>query len=488
MEEKSVRNQQVTREEVLAFAQAFERKSFSKWFLYSIVLVFPTVLAIFTLVSLYTAKEIPEVPKGLPEYIQQAIPFFFLFIIIECIVARFQRKEIFRFNDGVNSIFMGVFQQVTDVFWKWLGVVPYNYIHTNYCFFDWTDRKPNWLDWLFMFLLVEFGYYWLHRFAHELNPLWAGHVVHHSSEEYNLTTALRQGFLQPVYSWVFYLPIAFLFPVPLFVFHLQFNTLYQFWIHTKIIGKLGPLEWLFNTPSHHRVHHGRNGKYIDKNYGGTLIIFDRIFGTFEPEQEEPEYGITFELQAWNPFFLQTHHWYQMWNAATKIPGIWNKIRVFVDYGPSFNWRVLYYEEASKESRTKKFRLKYDSNVPNIAMSIYVFIHSLFILVHAVTVLLTNKKHDMFWRILHVSYILWSLFAISSLFEQKHWARRVESIRLLVSSTIAMNLMGYGYFYFFYISWVMLASDITVVILHVAQVISIIWIWIYQGEPHKIKES
>lgn len=148
--------------------------------------------------------------------------------------------------------------------------------------------------------------------------------VHHSSEEYNLSTALRQGFVQSLISWIFYLPFAFFFPVPLFSFHKQFNTLYQFWIHTRAIGKLGPLEWILNTPSHHRVHHGKNPKYIDKNYGGTLIIFDRIFGTFEPEQEEVVYGITHKINTWDPIWHQIHQWYEIWEACKKTKGFWNK--------------------------------------------------------------------------------------------------------------------------------------------------------------------
>jgi len=137
------------------------------------------------------------------------------------------------------------------------------------------------LTWVVMFVVVDFCYYWFHRLAHEWNWSWASHSVHHSSEEYNLSTALRQGTFQPLCSWLFFLPLALIgFSPRLFSIHVQFNTLYQFWIHTKLLPKLGWLEYIINTPSQHRVHHGRNPYCIDKNYAGTLCIWDRMFGTF----------------------------------------------------------------------------------------------------------------------------------------------------------------------------------------------------------------
>ncbi|GAB6018612.1 hypothetical protein CHUAL_000297 [Chamberlinius hualienensis] len=141
----------------------------------------------------------------------------------------------------------------------------------------------------------------------KINIMWAAHQVHHSSEDYNLGTALRQSALQHCTSWLFYLPLAPFIPPQMFIAHLQFNTLYQFWIHAAVVGKLGPLEWILNTPSHHRVHHGRNRYCIDKNYAGTLIIWDRIFGTFEPENEEVVFGLTHTLESFDPIYVQLCH-------------------------------------------------------------------------------------------------------------------------------------------------------------------------------------
>lgn len=157
-------------------------------------------------------------------------------------------------------------------------------------------------SWAVVFVLVDLAYYWSHRFAHEVNILWAGHVVHHSSEEYNLPVALRQSSLHGLMSWIFYMPLAAIgVPWRMFVTCNAINLVYQFWIHTRAVGQMGSLtEAVMNTPSHHRVHHGVNPKYQDKSYAGVFIVFDRWFWSFQAEEEEPVYGITKPLQSWNP--------------------------------------------------------------------------------------------------------------------------------------------------------------------------------------------
>src|SRR5207247_5460488 len=168
-----------------------------------------------------------------------------------------------------------------------------------------------------------------HRMSHEVNAFWAAHVVHHQSEEYNLAVALRQGAFQSSFSWVFYLPLAVIgFPPLLFLTVSSLDTLYQFWIHTRAIGRLGPLEWVLNTPSHHRVHHGRNPQYIDRNHAGTLIIWDRMFGTFEPEGHAVIYGVTEPIASWNPVWANFHAYRNLWADAKRAKHWWDKIRIW----------------------------------------------------------------------------------------------------------------------------------------------------------------
>ena len=173
--------------------------------------------------------------------------------------------------------------------------------------------------WVAAFIAKDFFYYWHHRMSHEINILWAAHAVHHQSEEYNLTTALRQTSTGSFFGWIFYIPVALAGIPPLvFVVVSLANLLYQFWVHTRHISKLGWFEWIFVTPSNHRVHHAKNRRYLDKNYGGVFIIWDRIFGSFEEEDEHYEairYGTLKPLRSWNPIWANCHLYVDMWHDA-----------------------------------------------------------------------------------------------------------------------------------------------------------------------------
>ncbi len=174
---------------------------------------------------------------------------------------------------------------------------------------------------LFLLLMVaqDFCYYWFHRASHRIRWMWAAHVVHHSSERMNFSTAFRQSLMYPLAGmWLFWLPLVVIgFPPQWVVFVVLLNLGLQFFVHTQWIKTLGPVEWIFNTPSHHRVHHGVNPQYIDKNYAGILIIWDKLFGTFEPESEPVRYGIPKPVNSFNPLVVTFSEWQQMWRDATQ---------------------------------------------------------------------------------------------------------------------------------------------------------------------------
>ena len=166
--------------------------------------------------------------------------------------------------------------------------------------------------WLALFLAEDFCYYWFHRVHHEVRFFWAAHVNHHSSQRYNLSTALRQSWTTPLTGPIFWVPLALLGFHPFMILTQQaISLIYQFWIHSELIGRLGPLEAVLNTPSHHRVHHGANVEYLDRNYGGILIVWDRLFGTFEPERAPVAYGLTKNIRSFRPFEIAFHEWRAM---------------------------------------------------------------------------------------------------------------------------------------------------------------------------------
>jgi alkylglycerol monooxygenase len=261
-------------------------------------------------------------------YIVYAIPVFFLLIGLELVVARAQEKDYYSLADSLTDLGCGLVQQLAEVALKTFLFAGYLYLYAHHRLFD--VPMSSVAAWVSCLLALDFLYYWFHRKSHEVNAFWAAHVVHHSSEEYNLSVALRQGTFQQAFSWVFYLPLAIAgFPPAMFLTVSSIDTLYQFWVHTRAVGKLGPLEAVLITPSNHRVHHGRNPKYIDRNHGGILIVWDRLFGTYAEEEEEPVYGITTPLRSWNPVWANLHYWATLFADARRAARPLDKVRLFL---------------------------------------------------------------------------------------------------------------------------------------------------------------
>jgi sterol desaturase/sphingolipid hydroxylase (fatty acid hydroxylase superfamily) len=226
-----------------------------------------------------------------------AIPAFLGLLALEYGLAWAQGRDIQTTRDTATSLSLGVGSLFANAAWKAASAGIYAGVH--------TQRVVDLGDGLWAFagamLAVDFAYYWFHRLHHEVRLLWASHVPHHSSQRYNLSTALRQSWT-PFTGLPFYLPLALVFSPVQIATAYGVNLLYQFWIHTELIGRLGPLEAVLNTPSHHRVHHGANVQYLDRNYGGILIVWDRWFGTFEPEAEPVRYGLTKNIASFNPLY------------------------------------------------------------------------------------------------------------------------------------------------------------------------------------------
>ncbi len=270
------------------------------------------------------------------DLIALAVPFFLLAIIIELFVDWRRRTGFYRSNDAISSISAGMLGTTLGYFTKILPLLGWGFVIQKLAFFEmplvWFDTSVRGIGlWLLAAIAVDFFYYWFHRCSHEISILWASHAVHHQSEDYNLSTALRQTSTGFLFGWIFYVPLFIVgFPLEVILIVKAVNLIYQFWVHTQHIRHLGPLEAVLMTPSHHRVHHGQNERYIDKNYGGILITWDRLFGTFEPESEDDPviYGVRKPLANWNPFWanLQVYD-YLMFDARKtrrwrdKI-GIW----------------------------------------------------------------------------------------------------------------------------------------------------------------------
>lgn len=241
--------------------------------------------------------------------ITYAIPFFILTLLFEAFV--FSKRGTaggamrgYEWRDTLASLAMGIGSLAAKL--PFAGAIyAFNVYLYDYRIFELEES----VWWFFPALIVceDFCYYWFHRLHHEVRFLWAGHVNHHSSTHYNLSTALRQAWITVLTGPIFWAPLPLLgFDAESVLFAQSISLLYQYWIHTELIDTMGPFEWIFNTPSHHRVHHGRNPIYLDRNHGGILIIWDRLFGTFEVESEPVDYGLTTNIETYNPFRIAFH--------------------------------------------------------------------------------------------------------------------------------------------------------------------------------------
>lgn len=374
------------------------------------------------------------------DYIALSIPVFLILIIVELVYALYKKLDYYRLNDSISNLSQGIGSQLVGIFLKTITFFGYLFIYENWRFYSFQNTLWTWI---LLFLAVDFFYYWFHRKSHQINALWAAHIVHHQSEEYNLTVALRQSWFQSGFSWVFYLPLAFVgFEPIMFLTISAFNTIYQFWIHTRAISRMGIFEWFLNTPSHHRVHHGSNPKYIDKNHAGTLIIWDRMFGTFQDEEEEVVYGITSPLASWNPVWANFHYWADLYSSSKKTRNIIDKIRIFINppgWFPDYLGGMQYPKEVNNSSYIK-YSPDYDHRFKSYILSTFLFT----LIISSMLIFLNSGMNTLQL----ISCSLLSIFSLTScgvLMEQKTWSGWFEYVRIFYWILVPFSFYNNDFF-------------------------------------------
>lgn len=363
-----------------------------------------------------------------------SIPIFFILIGIELVVERLSHRKLYRLPDAIANLSCGITSQLSGLFMRVFAIGVYEVLYSNFALFSWDK---TWVYWVVLFLLTDLAYYWAHRMSHEINLFWGGHVVHHQSEEYNLSVALRQSSFQVIWTFAFSLPIAFLgFDTLDFALISALNTLYQFWIHTETINKMGWFEYIFNTPSHHRVHHGRNPKYIDKNHAGSLIIWDKMFGTFQAEEERPTYGITKPLNSLNAVWANFSHYAEMGKELKMIPSWSDKIKyLFKKPGWLPESMGGYRPAPDIDKITYK---KYDPIHP-VRLNYYVLFQYIICLGVTAFFLFKQKEFSMTEKAMVATLISLWVVNCGVLFEQKVWVRYAEWFRIVVFTAIAITV-------------------------------------------------
>jgi alkylglycerol monooxygenase len=367
------------------------------------------------------------------ELIAWGYPFFVLLIALELFWSRKKNLKLYRFADTLTALACGVSSQALGVLLAFVAIGVYAWVY-QFRFFTLSSTNP--LVWIAALLYVDLAFYWWHRIGHEVNFMWATHGVHHQSEDYNLAVALRQEWGGHVTHFPFYLPLALLgFSWQLVATQVAISLLYQFWIHTEVIKRMGPFEWIFNAPMHHRVHHAINPQYLDKNYGGILVIWDRLFGTFEAEVQPCVYGTTTPIASWNPLWANGIVWAHMWQASRQTARLRDKIGVWLR-SPAWSPADLPAHPPKPVDRAKV--VKYDTPVP---MPLKIWLGGQLLVATMAQALL--PKMDRPLAIAVTALILWTLLNIGGVLERKRWADTSESGRIAALVVLAWTLQKLG---------------------------------------------
>lgn len=373
-----------------------------------------------------------------------SIPIFFILMGVELVIERISHQKLYRLNDTVANLSCGITSQLSGLFMRVLAIGVYMALFENFAQFHLT---PNWFYWLSLFLLADLAYYWAHRMSHEINLFWGGHVVHHQSEEYNLSVALRQSSFQVVWTFAFSLPLAIIGFDPVhFTLMSAFITLYQFWIHTELINKMGWFEYIFNTPSHHRVHHGRNPKYIDKNHAGTLIIWDKMFGTFKEEEERPTYGITKPINSWNAVWANFSHYADMGKDLKRIPNWMDRIK-YLFKKPGWLPDYLGGYQAAPEVN-KAGHKKYDQPT-GMSLNLYVLFQYVLCIIGTALFLFNTAKFTLPEKASITVLISIVVVNCGVLFENKTWVKTAEWVRLILYPALLVIITYLNSFTFWF---------------------------------------
>ncbi|RXK83255.1 sterol desaturase family protein [Filimonas effusa] len=352
-----------------------------------------------------------------------AVPFFLFFIGLEYWYCRKTGKNYFQFQETIANLNVGIAERLTDVFVTGLFFYFFKYIYDNFALFSIT---PHWYTWVLLFLLTDLVWYWYHRLAHEINLFWAVHVVHHQSEDFNYTVSARITVFQAVVRSLFWAVLPLIgFPPEMITLFLLIHGLYPFFIHTQTIGRLGWLEYVLVTPSHHRVHHASNDEYLDKNYGDVLIIWDKLFGTFQKEEDiRITYGLTKPLERYSFLWQHFHFLLEIAYAVSKASS-W-KQRLNIIFGKPDNLDAGNRDLLEDKLLAGKQNLKM-TRVQRQYISVQTAVSLLLLFM----VCLFEKMLSASQLTLLSAFLLISLINTGAIMEQKKWVFYLEYLRLLI---------------------------------------------------------
>lgn len=357
-----------------------------------------------------------------------AIPMFVILIIIEMIAAKMKGIQVNHSADMISSLSSGITNTTRDGLKLGIAIISYAWLVDHITVYK---LEPVWLAVIIAFIVEDFTGYWLHRMNHRVNVFWNRHIIHHSSEEYNLSCALRQSISDTIhFGAVFMIPAAMLgIPVSIFAIIGPLHLFMQFWYHTRLIDKMGWLEHVIVTPSHHRVHHAINPEYIDRNYSQIFIIWDKLFGTFQPEMKavEPVYGIIRPAGTWNPVIINFKHIWQLVKDAWHAENLWDKLRIW--FMPT-GWRpddvAEKYPIIAIDNPSKQVKYKTQNSVWLLGWSWLQLTVTLMFMFHLFFVISAFERT---WVYLYAAFIIAHVFSYTTVLDGKSFALGGELAKL-----------------------------------------------------------
>lgn len=353
------------------------------------------------------------------DFIAFAIPFFVSFMLLEYYLSKRQNKKIHHFNESIANVNVGIVERISDLLISGSFFFVFSWLNQNFSLFE---IKSNWVTWILLFLATDLLWYWYHRLGHEVNLFWAAHIVHHQSEDFNYTTTARITVFQAIARGIFWsiLPIIG-FKADMITIFLLIHGTYPFFTHTQLIGKLGWLEYILVTPSHHRVHHSSNNEYLDKNYGDMLIIWDKIFGTFAAEKEAPKYGLTTPLDSHSFLWQHFHYVLELLLAYRLSKGFKQKMRIIFGSPNTIDPRIRKLLE--RKLSQKVTHLRYSKN---LILAIKIKTVTV-VLVLFFSILFSNYITPLKMGFITL-YIILSVIITGAMLEQKKWIFHLEFLR------------------------------------------------------------
>lgn len=352
------------------------------------------------------------------------IPLFLVLMLLEYWYSLKKQKRFYSFDESISNLNVGIVERMCDMFSVSLFYFFFVWVYQNFAIFH---IEANLWTWIILFLFTDFLWYWYHRYSHEINLLWAAHVVHHQSEDYNFTVAARITIFQAVFRSLFWAFIPLLgFPPFMMTAILLVHGVYPFFSHTQTVGNLGVLERIFVTPSHHRVHHSSNEIYLDKNYGDILIIWDRLFGTFIPEQKEEPcvYGLTKPIHRYTFLWQHFHYLFEIGLSFKRAQGFKNKMRTI--FGRP--------DDIQPEIRTELEQKMFAGIKPQVhgqRLSRYIFFQSMLTMILLFFFLLYGNYQQLIQLVVGGVFILCSVICIGGLLEHESWVFPLEMFRLFL---------------------------------------------------------